>query len=98
MNIMDRSSVQTAHYSSRSHSLITHLQQGDLLSVIVPSGYRAYSYVYDLTFTGFLIWHDVTTDSLTSATITTDSPTSPTSHDRITFSDELPESGTANVI
>jgi hypothetical protein len=45
----------------RSRALIVHLNAGDQLTVGVPAGYHAYSYVYDVIFAGFLIQPDVDT-------------------------------------
>jgi hypothetical protein len=45
MNVMDKMSNTCSQYwNSRSRSIITRLQQGDILTVTVPNGYVAWNH------------------------------------------------------
>ena len=56
MNVMEKSIADgRTNGNLRGHSLITTLQSGDELTVIVPTGYAAFNYRNDLMFSGFLI-------------------------------------------
>jgi hypothetical protein len=58
MSVMDKMSQTCSQkWNSRSRSLVARLQQGDILTVSVPSGYVAWSHsTYpDVLFVGFLI-------------------------------------------
>ena len=61
MNVMEKINVIRTSVNLRSRSIITHLKEGDQLVVFVPAGYNAYSVKYDVTFVGFIVQPDATT-------------------------------------
>jgi hypothetical protein len=56
MSVMDKMfNTCSQYWNSRSRSIITRLQQGDILTVSVPNGYAAWNLWTELVFAGFLI-------------------------------------------
>jgi hypothetical protein len=70
MNVMDKTD-DTEHM--RSRALIVHLNAGDQLTVGVPTGYHASSFVYEIIFAGFLIQPDVVIKRKLSLSLSTKS-------------------------